>query len=33
MSSYEAFTLLKPPPRNHLKLHWRTHILQFHSYM
>ncbi|CAF1916189.1 unnamed protein product [Brassica oleracea var. botrytis] len=27
MSSYEAFTLLKPPPKTHLKLHWRTHIL------
>ncbi|CAF2142010.1 unnamed protein product [Brassica napus] len=27
MSSYAAFTLLKTPPRNHLKLHWRTHIL------
>ncbi|KAL0826437.1 hypothetical protein Bca101_050114 [Brassica carinata] len=27
MSSYKAFTLLKPPPKTHLKLHWRTHIL------
>ncbi|CAN6854042.1 unnamed protein product [Brassica oleracea] len=27
MSSYEAFTLPKPPPKTHLKLHWRTHIL------
>lgn len=28
MSPYEALTLLKPPRKKHLKLHWRTHNLK-----